>query len=220
MSSNNADVDPYGVLYSSDGKKLAEADDNGTANFSLNAKLKAGKLYYLLARTYADILDEAEPQDSNYTVTATRSKLVRSSAEIKVDYHDYAGRDVIAQKALQGTTWAPEDLAITAIVGDAVGLNAEEGYVALNCGSAKITVKTPDGNEMEVTVKVDYNTKQWLCMLFLGGWAWMKDTHYGTFDLGYEIKSGVVEFYYDHLQPLVPQWVFDSLGDGLGCVLV
>jgi hypothetical protein len=59
--------------------------------------------------------------------------------------------------------------------------------MAVKLGITTIAVTAPDGSAAAVKVTVEYSFTQWLCLVFLAGWAWMSYTSAGPFDLGREI---------------------------------
>ena len=69
-SEDNADIDPYGTLYSGEPKLLRMDDDSGgNLNFRIRHNLQAGQAYYLIAGSYSG--------DSTGSYKVTVSKAVR-----------------------------------------------------------------------------------------------------------------------------------------------
>ena len=175
--------DPCAALYDGDGKLLGENDDAwialfvrgeggrleerdsvavGGLDFNISQPLKAGKTYYLLARSI-----NGEPCE--YTITARPSVLTFAGGNIAVGYHKSAWFSDLLAECTYDTLVLSADFGLGWIGGSAV-----EGYTR---GSQVIGIASPDGKyAKDVTFKVDYNFAQWFAVIFCGGWLWLPRT--------------------------------------------
>jgi len=85
---------------------------------------------------------------------------------------------------LKNTTYEPRDLIIPWGDGGATEL-LDEGWHATKRGEYAVTIlasglSSQNQKEASFNVKVEYDVRQWLCVIFLGGFIWMDWTKYGT----------------------------------------
>lgn len=83
---------------------------------------------------------------------------------------------------LKNTTFEPRDLRISLGDGGEREL-LEEGWHATKRGEYAVTIlasglSSQNQKEASFNVKVEYDLLQWLCVIFLGGFVWMKWTGY------------------------------------------
>jgi len=173
-------IDPFGTLYSQDGAFLDWDDDfAGSLNFLMFFSLKRGESVYLFAELYW--FNEAPV---SYTVTVTAYEpgtLALTETEITVNYHDYINLYELLEDMDYNNLRIKNSGGIVAQI-------AVDALVAIERGTATVTLQTDDGRTAALKVTVKYSFRQWLCVIFLGGWAWIKYTGFGPFDLRGEIQ--------------------------------
>lgn len=134
---------------------------------SVSIFLDANETVYVAATTLGGCFT------GSFDVTAAPAALNLTEETIKVRYHGIVPWGEI----LADTTYEPRDLRI---VGTDGGLEpiATEGWNAVQRGEYAVTILAPDdtGEEDTFKVKVEYDVLQWLCVIFLGGFIWLKWT--------------------------------------------
>jgi len=176
-------IDPRAELYDKDYNWLGYDDDRGgDYNFAIYQQLKAGDAVYLNVYGWA-----SEPADFTVAVTrlgAERPELKLKNTEIKADYHGY----IDVEALLEGTGLTIDDVRLEC---DYEYFSSWWWYnpFAAKRGTGNIVIEGPNGEIGTVKVKIDYSLTQWLCVIFLGGWAWMEYTSPGPFNLGNEIRN-------------------------------
>jgi len=162
---------PYANLYDETGRHLAYGSrdyygaTNHYCNFVLYYQLEKGKTYYLETYTW---------NASEYTVTVELTvKKLAAPKSLSMNYHQLLDM----YDLLEGTTWHPEQLSYYCD-GEVVQRYYDDWYnfYAANTGKGTITIVAPDGASVTVEVTVRYSLDQWFCIIFLGGWLWMKYT--------------------------------------------
>ncbi|MDR1465187.1 MAG: hypothetical protein LBJ11_07820 [Oscillospiraceae bacterium] len=169
-------VDPLADLYGSDGLWMNYNDDSGeNHNFRMTQYLEKDQVVYLRACAYNE-------KAVSYTVTVTAIAEPESiQSKLTVYYHDFV--DIAA--LLEDMGWNESDVWVE---WDEHFTRDCRGLYAVLRGKGYLWINTPDGTvRVEVTVK--YSPAQWLCVIFLGGWAWMKYTLPGPFDLCANIRE-------------------------------
>ena len=164
-------IDPWANLYDEDGRYLKYGDDNrGDAdhpcNFVIFYALEAGKTYYLLTSAYGG-------GDYTVRVEASSKKLVVPQTEICIKYGEY----VAIEDLVKGTTWAITELAVESgyeleqhwVYMDG-GRDYVEGISGREPGETWLDIYAPDGEYVEITVKVKYTLGYLLRYYVLGGW--------------------------------------------------
>ncbi|MDR0530577.1 MAG: hypothetical protein LBG83_00720 [Oscillospiraceae bacterium] len=204
-------IDPQGQLHDEKGRYLAYSDDSysdgeGTLDFCIGYHLEKDKTYYLRTAAWGD---------GKYTVKVTKEAdrvLKVKSNEIRIAYHDEI--ELLQAGILEGTTW---DMDVLRFSYDAEKLNVYywywwyespgEFYVAgKERGAHDLTITAPDGSHVTITVRVKYSFAQWMCVIFLGGWAWMKYTDYGKFSLQKNIADLLYYGVGNGLYDLLTDW--------------
>jgi|GEM_PF-1769057 len=166
-------INPWATLYDADGYFLKYGDDNrgdaeNGSNFVIFYALEAGKTYYLLTSAYA--------AGGDYTVRVeapSSNKLVVPKTEICIKYGEY----VSIADLVKGTTWEITELAIESWYGleqHWVYLDDNRYYVegisGYKPGTTSMAIYAPDGECVEITVKVKYTFAYLFRFLILGGW--------------------------------------------------
>ncbi len=172
-------VDPLAILLDANGMEITANDDVWDSyDFAVYSYLEAGQSYYLYTCAYPF---------GEYTVTAAKyDSVLVAPKSVKLNYHEIL--DIAPLLEGSSWSWETDDMEVH-FEGNVIDI--DWGYYALYGyarGSETITIVAPDGNSVDVKVTVEYTFAQWLCVIFLGGWAWMKYTSVGEFDLGYEIE--------------------------------
>ena len=195
-------VDPRAYLFDKNYDYLGDDDDSeGNYNFRIFQQLKANDVVYLDAFSYGNA-------PCSYTVKviragAERPKLNLKKTEIKAVFHEYIDLEVL----LEGTGLELWD----------VQINYDWEYFdfwwyynpfGIKRGTGSITIEGPDGAIGTVKVKIDYSVAQWLCVIFLGGWAWLKYTGPGPFNLGNELGNLWDYGVFNSLRGLFKDWVY------------
>ena len=196
-------IDPRAELYDEDFNWLGYDDDRGgDYNFAIFQQLKANDVVYLAVYGYAD-------KKSTVTVTATRAgdkrpELKLKNTSIKAVYHGY----IDVEALLEGTGLSIDDVQLEY---DYEYFSSWWWYnpFAAKRGTGTIVIEGPNGEIGTVKVKIGYSFTQWLCVLFLGGWAWMPYTGPGPFDLGRELQNLFEYGVWDSLRVLVKDWVYE-----------
>ena len=95
----------------------------------------------------------------------------------QLDFHDYLFYSVITEYVGEGWQLVSYD-------GDYFYYTwGGNGFIALKRGDSTLTVQSAEEDTWTINAHIDYSFAQWLCVIFLAGWAWMKDTPPGRFDL-------------------------------------
>lgn len=188
-------VDPWAELYDKDGYFLAWDDDRGgNYDFAIYQQLKAGDKVYLAVGGWAS-------ETSNITITAARVSATQPVLELKsnditLTFHEYIDLDAL----LEDTGLKAQDVSVS-FDWDYIDGWWYYGYYGVKCGTTTLTIEAPDGSAATVNVTIKYSVMQWLCVILLGGWAWMPFTSIGPFNLFNEIKllfqNGLVNSLYD-----------------------
>ena len=188
-------VHPYAALYDESGFWMDYASGYDGDDFSLRTNLRGGKTYYLAASAWPF---------GDYTVTVSKFDAVLkvNSEYVIVNYHDFLDLEAL----LAGTTWdIYDDLYFSY---DHVTLQrfGYSRFCGIQNGTGWMRIYAPDGTTVNIRYKVTYSFKQWLCVIFLGGWYWMRWTEYGPFNLK------------EQWQALMDTWglknaIFDVLSD-------
>lgn len=177
-STDSAVVDPFGYLYSDVPQVLKFNDDsNNGLNFSISYNLTAGQTYYLGASSWLG--NEAGTYKVGVRTVGTLDKFLRVSS-VTVNYRDwmpYLGS--LFNADLPWDVW--QDLTCSDDI-----LNFG---VAWERGTTNVTITAPDGSSVTVKVTVKYSFLQWLYVIFLGGFAWIKYAPLGSVGFGYMIRS-------------------------------
>ena len=188
-------VDPWAELYDKDGYYLGWDDDRGgNYNFAIYQQLKAGDKVYLVVGGWAS-------ETANITVTAarvadTQPVLALGSNDITVIFHEYIDLDAL----LEGTGLKARDVSVRCDW-DYIDGWWYYGYYGIKRGATTLTIEAPDGSAATVNITIKYSAMQWLCVILLGGWAWMPLTSIGPFNLfreiGYLFQRGLVRGLFD-----------------------
>lgn len=186
-------MQPSGTLYDTRwneiGDNISFYDD---PNFSIFSFLRKGQVVYLCADAYSE-------GAAQYTVTVGTydPNLKLNVKEITVLFHEL----IEVETLLEGTDLSEEDVDIS-YDSNAIRWDCR-GMVGNKRGTTVLTVYDRNGASADITVHVKYSFKQWLCVIFLGGFAWMEYTLVGPFDLGDNIRElknyGVGNALYDML---------------------
>ncbi|MDR2686413.1 MAG: hypothetical protein LBB75_01570 [Oscillospiraceae bacterium] len=195
-------VDPWAYLLGEDYDWLGDDDDSGgDLNFAMYRQMKANEVVYMYAGGYSE-------DPISYTVSVTRlgdkcPALPLKKTEIKAVFHEYIDIDALLDG---GLTIEDVRCSYDWEYFDSWWYNVPYG---IKRGTTNITIQGPNGEVGTVKVKIDYSFEQWMCAIFLGGWAWLKYTGIGPFNLADEIRNlfdyGVV----DSLRVLVRDWIED-----------
>jgi len=113
----------------------------------------------------------------SFNITAAPAVLSVPDETFKVRYHGIVPwSDILAN-----TTYEPRALNI-ALSGGGFDPIAVEGWYAGQRGEHSFTILAPleTGEEASFNVKVEYDLLQWLCVIFLGGFIWMKWTPFSV----------------------------------------
>lgn len=116
----------------------------------------------------------------NFDITAAPAVLSIPEETFTTRFHGI----IPWSEILKNTTFEPGDLRIS--LGD--GGERElfpEGWYATKHGEYAVTIlasgfSSQNQKEASFNVKVEYDVRQWLCVIFLGGFIWMDWTKYGT----------------------------------------
>ena len=189
-------VDPWAELYDKDGYFLAWDDDRGgNYNFAIYQQLKAGDKVYLVVGGWAS-------ENKNVTITAARvgdkqPVLALKSNDITLTFHEVLSFDDL----LKDTGLKAGDVFLDY---DWEYINGGwwfDGLYGVKRGTTALTIEAPDGSAAKVNVTIKYSAMQWLCVILLGGWAWMPFTGVGPFNLWGEIKNlfdyGIINSLFD-----------------------
>jgi len=192
-------LDPYAELYDADGDWLDYDDDGGgNLNFRLFRQMSQGETVYLRAALYH------EERSASYTVTVSRVGSEQPTLQLKSYEITNYYRDVIDIDALlEGTGFDYYDVYLFY---DYEQFRDDcNGFFSMQTGVGYITILAPDGSMAEVKVTVKYSTAQWLCIIFLGGFVWMKFTRPGVpfnlwdniydFLFVYGVRNGLFELF-------------------------
>ena len=183
-------VDPWAELYDKDGYFLNWDDDRGgNNNFTLYQQLKSGDKVYLVVGGWAS-------ETKNITITAarvadTQPVLELESNDLTLIFHEYIDLEAL----LEGTGLKPRDVSVRC---DWEYIDGwwYYGYYGIKRGTTTLTIEAPDGSAATVNVTIKYSAMQWLCVVLLGGWAWMPLTSIGPFSLfreiGYLFQRGLI----------------------------
>ncbi len=114
----------------------------------------------------------------SFDITAAPAVLSAPEEPIKVRYHGV----VPWSEILENTTYEPRGLSIALSDGGSRELT-DEGWLASERGEFTVTIlasSLPSETQKEASfkVKVEYDALQWFCVIFLGGFIWMKWTPY------------------------------------------
>jgi len=167
------EIDPVAVLFDENGGFVAYNDDRHgmfDRNFMLYANLDAGKTYYLYCTTY-------DNPGGAYTVTVEAyAATLAAVKKITVNFHQFVD---LSGLLTEGNTWDFWDLSFRSS-GKAIGSYWwDDIFWGAKRGTGYIIITAPDGASARVEVTVKYTTQQWLSVIFLGGWGWMKYTRIG-----------------------------------------
>jgi len=176
--------DPIANLFGRDGEWLDSGDDwIDSYNFMLTREMQKGEKVYLRAGILTG-------KGGSYTVTVNTydPDLKLTSYEVNVNYHDTFD----AAALLEGSGWSVEDVYITPD-GHVDWYWGDGQMYGCQRGSGWLEIQAPDGSSAMVRVKVTYSPAQWASVIFLGGWAWMKYTQVGPFDLKRDLRSLLFE---------------------------
>lgn len=192
-------VAPEVYIYDEFGFYVDDGYGYGGRELRLRTCLEGGKTYYLRATAWPY---------GDYTLTVTRfdARLKVNAAHVTVYFHDYVGLEAL----LAGTTWDLDDLYFSY---DAVTLrNGWEGLYGYQNGTGRLTIHAPDGSQETVSYRVTYSFRQWLYVIFLGGFYWMKWTSIGPFDFNQQwrhlLDYGIGNGLFDALSDLgLPYWM-------------
>ncbi|MDR2647958.1 MAG: hypothetical protein LBB67_07560 [Oscillospiraceae bacterium] len=146
----------------------------------VGVNLDAGTNYYIEAGAYPY-------GDYKLSVRKFDGQL-KAKEYFTVYYHDYWD----FASVLEGTTWNIDDLEFSY---DSVTMQGYgEWMYGFQNGTGWLTIYAPDGETITVRYKVTYSPEQWLCVILLGGWYWMKWTTIGPFSLT-ENFMGMMYYY-------------------------
>lgn len=192
----NSRIDPLAMLYSGEPQVLARDDDGGEdRNFGLKYGLQAGGTYYLLAKSYSG------EDVGSYKVGVKAIQPLDTYLKAKnvtFDYHGYV-QGIFADDC-PWSLWELEFSNPNLFGGDC------RGTIFTQRGRNTVTITAPDGSSVKVTITVRYTPEQWLCVVFLGGWAWMQYTEPGPFSLKNEIGNLLWYGISDALYVLFSDW--------------
>jgi len=169
------DIDPYVYLIDGEGWILDYADDDlGNDECQLNFKL-----YFYLEEGESCFFAVSAYFGGDFTVVVNHVEpgTLAVPEELVIDYHEVIRWDDLI---LEETTWSMNDLDFRT-GGKAVGYDWWYGlFYGAKIGKGFIEFRAPDGATARVKVTVKYTLQQWLCVIFLGGWGWMKYTRIGV----------------------------------------
>ena len=159
-------IDPFASLYDEAGNDLGFSsdrwdDEESSLNFAVFRALEAGKTYYLAARAFYG-------GDFTVRVDTYSKKLAAPQKEITIKTDEY----VRIADLIVGTTWGDRDLDIEITGGIGTSHKQGEGQIiyGVKGGKAELKITAPDGEKVEIKVKVKYTTKEWIRYYLLGGW--------------------------------------------------
>jgi len=173
-------IDPYAQLFDAEGNWLDYDDDSlGNYNFAIYRQLKKDEVVYLFARAFGW-------QAAVYDVIVSRlgdtqPVLQLKSYEIKATFHDYIDFWGLLEDSGVDSWSMSYDWSYIR--------SSWRGHYGAKTGTTYVTIWTQDGSTAQVKVTISYSSAQWLCIIFLGGWAWMPYTNIGPFNLAGNIRS-------------------------------
>lgn len=114
----------------------------------------------------------------SFDITVAPAVLSVPEETIKTRFHGI----VPWSEILKNTTYEPRSLSIALNDGGVRSIDGD-GWLASQRGEFTVTIIAPSvpsqtADEASFHVKVEYDVLQWLCVIFLGGFIWMKWTGY------------------------------------------
>ncbi len=168
----NQYIDPYATLYTGDVEFIEADDDNDkNYNFGIFTALKKDQTVYLKVGAYG------EESTSFKVIVGTYTPVIQIKIkEITVDFHEVIDTDAL----LESLGLSPSDHYIT---WDSYFYHDYNGLYGDRRGTGTLSIMNYDGGSAELKVHIKYTAPQWFAAICLGGWAWLKYTNTGPFNL-------------------------------------